>query len=191
MVKDSKKLNNSSDLPVETKLDEKNTEKIYKEYYDCKQVALTLEKMNNSRIIVFPSVASKGDKDEWFKIAGNSVYFYKYYVAPRLKRRKPPTVHPDTDMRCRSRNGVIFLHWKENILKTMEGLGYEMKEESGVMIFELDYKFSFDEIKALKKREKEDLEALNDLFRPKKVFPDLYGIILELSKTIPVKAKRL
>lgn len=174
----------------------------YKIYFTQKQIALLLEKINLSRIIVFPSVSKEPQQEqfqqlqqdqpqpEWYKIGGNSAYFYKYYVAPRL-HKKPPTIHPDTDLNFRFKDGIISIHWIDQFIQKMASLGYAYKQESDLYIFELNHVFTFREVDALKKQERNDKQRLNSLFRPKHPHPNLYGIILELSKLIPAKAKKL
>lgn len=162
----------------------------HKTYFANKQIAKLLEKSNNSRIIAFPSIPSKNGQIEWYKIGGNSAYFYKYIVAPRLGK-KPPTIHPDTDLNHRFKDGIIAINnhgiFTDNLIK----LGYKQLQESDLIVFELNHTFTVSEIKALKAREHEDKENLNKLFRPKNTCPETYNLILELSKTIPIKARNL
>lgn len=160
------------------------SENIYKTYFATKQIAKLLEKTNNSRIIAFPSIPSKNGQIEWYKLGGNSAYYYKYIIAPRLGK-KPPTIHSDTDLNHRFRDGIVAINNHELFVENLTKLGYREKRESGLTIFELNHIFTANEIRALKAREHEDKENLNKLFRPKNIAPEVYKIILELSKTIP------
>ena len=162
----------------------------HKAYFATKQIAKLLEKSNNSRIIAFPSIPSKNGQIEWYKIGGNSAYFYKYIVAPRLGK-KPPTIHPDTDLNHRFKDGIIAINNHKAFIENLVKLGYKQVQESGLIIFELNHTFTINEIKALKTRERESKENLNKLFRPKNTCPEIYNLILELSKTIPIKARNL
>lgn len=162
----------------------------YRSYFTTKQIAKTLEITNNSRIIAFPSVPSKNGKIEWYKIGGNSAYFYKYIIAPRLNK-KPPTIHPDTDLNHRFKDGVIAINNHQAFIDNLTKLGYKSHLESSLIIFDLNHIFSVNEIKSLKDREHEDKAKLNQLFRPQNSKPEVYRLIIELSRTIPTKAKNL
>ena len=170
---------------------EKTSEKVaYEEYFKLKQIAMSLEKVNNSRFIAFPSVATKGKKDEWWKAGGNSAYIYKYYIRPQM-HKTPPVIHPDTDLRHRFKDGYVSLHFKDTLINNMKKLGYKAREESGILIFELDRTFTMSELKSYRKAEQKDRDALNQVFKPSQAHPDMYGIIIELARVIPVKASNM
>ena len=176
----SKRSNTSSASPDEP----------YKTYFTTKQIAKVLEISNDSRIIAFPSVPNKNGQIEWYKIGGNSAYYYKYIVAPRLNK-KPPTIHPDTDLNHRFKDGVIAINNHKAFIENLTRLGYKHQSESSLIIFDLNHTFSVSEIRSLKNRENADKTRLNKLFRPQYSKPEIYILIVELSKIIPVKAKNL
>lgn len=159
-------------------------------YEEQKQLAILLEKTNNSRIIVFPSIPNKNGEYEWYKIGGNSAYFYKYIVAPRLGK-KSPTIHPDTDLNRRFKDGVILVHWIDTLINNLKDLNYKSKNESGLIIFDLNHTFTTEEIQNLKQLEKTKQNHLSRLFRPKNADPTFFSIVIELSRIIPLKAERL
>ena len=68
---------------------------IYQKYYETKRIAMVMEENNNSKIIAIPSL-TKGAKDEWLKLGGNSAYFYKYLIAPRLHKNPPLFIRTPT-----------------------------------------------------------------------------------------------
>ena len=162
----------------------------YKEYEEHKRIALLLERDNNSRLIAFPSIPNKDGEYEWYKLGGNSAYYYKYIIAPRLGK-KPPTIHPDTDLNHRFRDGVVLIHWKNSLTESLAKLKYKLNEESSLLIFDLHHTFTVDEIKKLKQLEKESRNNQSKLFRPKNADPSIYNIIIELSKIIPTKAQKI
>ena len=187
MPKQSKSTQPSGSTSPSPKPDEKLA---YETYFKHKQIALSLEKINNSRLIVFPSVETKGQKDEWWKAGGNSAFIYKYYIRPQM-HKTPPTIHPDTDLRYRFKDGFVSLHWKKTLVDNMAKIGYKAREEYGLLIFDLNRTFTMNELKSYRKAEQKDRDSLNQVFRPKQAHPDMYGIIIELSKTIPVKAIKI
>jgi len=162
---------------------------IYQEYYERKRIAMIMEENNNSRIIAIPSL-TKGAKDEWLKLGGNSAYFYKYLVAPRLNK-KPPTIHQDTDLNYRFKSGIIAIHWKDAFIKNMQALNLELNEESGLLVFEMGRKFTTTEIKKLRLRETEAKNKTNQLLKPKTTTPELYNQFLILAQTLPNKVRKL
>ena len=116
----------------------KNEKTAYAKYFKIKQIALSLEKINNSHLIVFPSVETKGQKDEWWKASGNSAFIYKYYIRPQM-HKTPPVIHPDTDLKHRFRDGYVSIHWKNNLLENMAKIGHKPREEYGLLIFDLNH----------------------------------------------------
>lgn len=162
----------------------------YQNYYEKKRIAIVMEEKNNSKIIVFPSLTTKGSSDEWLKIGGNSAFFYKYLVAPRLNK-KPPTIHQDADLNYRFKTGIIAIHWKNALIKNMESLGYTYKEESGLLIFNLNHTFTLAEIKKLHGKEKESREKTNQILKPSYSIPELYQVFLKLAQTLPNKIRKM
>ena len=170
-------------------INNKDIKNAYEKYYHQKELAKALEKTNTNKIIAFPSVETKGEKDEWLKISGNSALFYKYLVAPRLG--KNPKINPDTDRRFRFENGVIMLHWKHLFLENLKKLNYTPREENGLLVFNLNHTFTDEEIKSLKTREKDVRIKTNRLLIPEIIEPKLYIKLIALTKTIPFKSVKL
>ena len=161
----------------------------YQNYYEIKRIAMVMEENNNSKIIAIPSL-TKGAKDEWLKLGGNSAYFYKYLIAPRLNK-KPPTIHPDTDLNYRFKSGIIAIHWKDTFIKNMQALNLKPSDKSDLLIFELGHKFTTAEIKKLRFRETEARNKTNRLLKPKSTAPELYNQFLILAQTLPNKIRKL
>lgn len=166
-----------------------NNDQAYQEYYERKRIAMVMEENNNSKIIAIPSL-NKNAKDEWLKLGGNSAYFYKYFVAPRLNK-KPPTIHQDTDFNHRFKSGIIAVHWKDAFIKNMKSLKLEPTEESGLLIFQLSHKYTKAEIKKLHAKENAANEKINQLLKPKITIPELYNQFLILAQTLPNKIRKL
>lgn len=162
----------------------------YQIYERQKQLAMLLEKTNNSRLIAFPSIPNKAGEYEWYKLGGNSAYYYKYIIAPRLGK-KSPTIHLDSDLNYRFKDGVVLIHWKSTLTDALAKLHYKLKEESNLLIFDLNHTFTIEEIKKLKQLEKTNQEKLSTLFRPKHADPSIYSIIIELSRIIPTKSQKI
>lgn len=162
----------------------------YQAYYERKRIAMIMEENNNSKLIVIPSVAKKGAPNEWLKIGGNSAYFYKYLIAPRL-HKKTPTLHPDTDLNYRFKSGVIAIHWRDSFVKNLASLKLTPVEESGLLIFNLNHTFSSTEIKKLYAKENEAREKTNQILKPTHSIPELYNHLLTLAEILPNKIRKM
>ena len=162
-----------------------------RKYYDGKMVALTLEKENRDKLILFRSIETKNSEpDEWYKMGGNSLLFYVYVVAPRLK--KQPKIRKDTDMRYRFREGVVSVHWKDNFVKNMEKLGLVAREgDLGMIIVDLGQTFSLSEIKTMREQAQTDRKKFQEMLMPKENFPDIYGQIRKLAQLLVPKVGHL
>lgn len=173
-----------------TEEDKTNSEK-YRKYYDAKIVVMKLEQVNDSKLILFPSL-NEGNQQEWYKMGGNSALFYKNVIGPRMGR-KNIKIRKDNDMNHRFNGGVVSVHWKQKFVENMIRLGYERFEENelGILFFDLETKFSKNEIEGFRWREKQDKEKLNQMIVPKNEYPALYGLFLQLAKLLPPKIKRL
>ena len=171
--------------------EDKNNSEKYRKYYDAKIVAMKLEQVNESKLILFPSLNENGQQ-EWYKMGGNSALFYKNVIGPRMGK-KNIKIRKDSDMNHRFSDGIASVHWKQKFTENMIRLGYEKFEENelGMLFFDLGTKFSKDEIEGFRNKEKKDKNKLNHMILPKNDYPDLYGLFLQLAKLLPPKIKRL
>ena len=167
--------------------DKQNDEK-YRGYYNGKTIALALEDKNNSRLILYPSLS--GEKDEWYKMGGQSALFYKYIIGPRLKKK--PIIRKDNDLRHSFKHGVVAVHWGDKFMQDVTGLGLKVKRiDYGLIIVEMERTYSAKEIDEMRKSEKKEQDKLKKILLPEKNYPDLYGVIRQLAKIIPPKIKRM
>ncbi len=173
-----------------TEEDKTNNEK-YRKYYDAKIVAMKLEQVNDSKLILFPSL-NEGNEQEWYKMGGNSALFYKNVIGPRMGR-KDIKIRKDSDMNHRFTGGVTSVHWKQKFIEKMIQLGYERFEENelGILFFDLETKFSPNEIEGFREQEKRNKARVNQMVLPKNAYPELYGLFLQLARLLPPKIKRL
>ena len=160
-----------------------------KEYYDAKAVAMKLEEKNNSKMYIFPSFG--GAEGQWYKIGGKSALFYKYLAGPRMGR-KEVKIRKDTDLRMRFKHGVVAVHWGERFIRAAEKAGYRTKTmEYGIIVVDLDKKFTVKEIKEMAEQEKKDKEKLQTMIMPKENMPDFYARIRELARILVPKVKTM
>jgi len=168
--------------------DRREEKEARKKYYDAKLIALTLEKQNRGRLILFPSVSKV--EGEWYKMGGNSALFYLYYVAPRLKKK--PKLRQDTDIKYRFKDGIIMVHWGDDFIKRMEKIGFLAKKiDYGLVDVDLKTEFTVAEIKEMRGRAEEDEKRFREMVMPKENFPDVYGLIRKLAQVMLPKVKHL
>lgn len=160
----------------------------HREYYNGKVIALSLEEKNNSRLILFPSLA--GIEDEWYKMGGQSALFYKYIVGPRLKKK--PTIRKDNDLKHRFKNGIVSVHWGEKFMKDVAVIGLIAKKiDYGLIIVEMEREYTVNEIKEMREQEQKDIEKVKKMIMPVKNYPDVYGLMRQMSHFLPPKIKKM
>lgn len=160
----------------------------HRDYYNGKVIALTLEDKNNSRLILFPSLA--GTTDEWYKMGGQSALFYKYVIGPRLKKK--PVIRNDNDLRHRFKHGIVSVHWGEKFIEDVATIGLVAKRiDYGIIIVDLERSYSTKEINEMRQREQTDQAKVKKMVTPKENLPDLYGLIRQLSQILPPKIKKM
>lgn len=162
----------------------------YAKYYQQKELAAALEKTNDHKLIAFPSVYKGGAKDEWLKLGGNSLLFYKYYIAPRLGK-KNVKINQDNETRCKFKDGLAMVHWKKLFLENMDRLKYKYIEEDGLIKVDIKHTFTADEIKSMATREKTERVMANRLIVPEAIEPKVYAKLLKLAEIMPYKAKSI
>ena len=160
----------------------------YREYYNGKVIALALEDKNNSRLILYPSLS--GAKDEWYKMGGNSALFYKYVVGPRLKKK--PVIRMDNDLRHRFKHGIVAVHWGDKFMKDVLTIGLSAKRiDYGIIVVEMGRTYTAKEIEEMRNLEKTEQDKIKKMVMPEKNYPDLYGLIRQLTRLLPPKIKKM
>lgn len=141
------------------------------EYKAAKRAALVAEKTNNSRLILF------GSGNDWWKMGGNSLLIYAYYVCPKL--HLTPNIVADTDYGKEIfEDGVISfrsLDKLENALTELKLLAGPRKVLGAKAVFELNKKFTAKELASyLASRHEEDEKAYS-LVRPTIIIRPMVG----------------
>lgn len=167
--------------------DKQNTER-YRQYYNAKVIALTLEDKNRSRLILFPSVS--GMDDEWYKMGGQSALFYKYVVGPRLKKK--PIIRKDTDIRHRFKHGIVTVHWGKKFISDVATIGLKAKRiDYGIIIVEMEREYTANEIMEMHKIERESADKVKKMIMPVNNYPDMYALMRQLVQILLPKIKKM
>ncbi len=106
------------------------------DYLKRKEYVTFREEENDRSVIIFRA------DDEWWKIIGKSVLYYRNLIEPRLKLRKKAIVHVDDDYQFKSETGVIFVHDINVWIKRFEDLGHKdiAKKKEDYHVFKLNNK---------------------------------------------------
>ncbi len=157
-------------------------------YYEVKQFVHEVEKENYSRIYLFPS---KGNTDdEWYKTAGRSLLFYKYYLAPRLGREV--NIQSDTDKYRKFKYGVGSARWGKKLIAEAKGLKYDVEViDYGIIVVELGKTYTKKEFRELVQLSEADRIKARRMIKPKLNYPKVIAEINELNRLLPPKVKKL
>lgn len=167
---------------------DKNNQEKYREYYNGKVIALSLEDKNYSRLILFPSLS--GAEDEWYKMGGHSALLYKYVVGPRLKKK--PVIRKDSDLQHRFKHGIVAVHWGDKFINDVDTIGLRARRiDYGIIVVEMERSYTANEIGEMHKQEKSEQNKVAKIVMPEKNYPDLYGQIRQLVRLLPPKIKKM
>lgn len=162
-----------------------DTERIY---YDAKSYVLELEKKNRRNIYLFPSIGKI--PDAWYKVGGNSLLFYKNFLAPRLEREAK--IRDDSDKVYWFHHGIVSVKWGNKLMSEAEGLGYKASRiEYGIIVIDLLKDFADAEIREMVEVVKKERSKPKRLIKPKENYPAIVMAMNELVRVLPSKIKKL
>lgn len=123
-------------------------------------------------------------------MGGQSALFYKYIVGPRLKKK--PVIRKDNDLRHKFKYGVVAVHWGDKFMKDIATIGLSVKRiDYGIIIAEMERSYTTKEIEEMRNLEKTEQDKLKKMIMPEKNYPDLYGLIRQLTRILPPKIKKM
>lgn len=73
----------------------------------------------------------------------------------------------------------------------MQKLNLIAKEQSGLLIVDLNFHYTAQEIHKLANQEKAERTKINQILQPKSPHPQLYGLFLNLARILPVKVHKM
>lgn len=150
------------------------------EYRERKKKVAEMEQENNRYIYIF-----RTDNEKWWKIGWNSLLFYRYVVAKRIKREAH--VNPDQDYGIKSPTGIISLRDETigTLIESMKELKYkylEKKSREHLVVMDLTYDVPEEDIKRYKNAEEAKLEYMNRLVPVVMSMPELESGLVEITK---------
>ena len=157
------------------------------QYRKIKRQVKDLEKGNQSRVIVFPSLVNGVG---WYKAIQFSALYYAYRLADRMGRHA--RVLKDSDRFSKADFSVSITDIDRFVkqFKNLEDPRLEITEE-GVYIFTLKQPVSDDEVGALRRTEETRRERMHNILRPKEMDPASYSAILMIVRQLVPRIKKL
>lgn len=149
------------------------------EYLKRKEYVSTREEENDRTVIIFRA------DEEWWKIIGKSVLYYKNLVEPRLKLRKKVAIHADDDYQFQSETGVIMVHNIDVWIKRFEDLGHKdiAKKKEDYHVFRLNSKVTPEDYNLMRSQSEAMRSMASKIVSVGAVWPALKADILKLVKT--------
>lgn len=166
-----------------------NATNLTNEQYELgKSTIYELEKTNDSFIYLLPSAGV--NKKKWAICGGRSLLFYKYFLAPRMKRNG--AIRADLDKKFQFRHGVVSVNDYVKFMEQVRLIGYKAEiRDSGIIVVELGVRFRQSEIKDFEKLANQELLAVSSILKPKFTLPKLSAAIRNLESHIPSNVKKL
>lgn len=168
------------------------TEKSFSErekvYYEGKFYVKEMEKENRRYVYIYPSMGKV--KDEWYKVGGRSLLFYKNLLAPRLEREA--RVRDDTDKVYRFKGGIVSIKRGNRLMMEAKELGYPVERtEYGIIVIDLGKEYTDAEIGKMKEVVKNERGKTKKMIKPKENYPSIIIAMNDLVKVLPSKIKKL
>ncbi len=159
-----------------------------KEYFEAKNFVREQEKDNLSKIYLFPSTGKA--QDYWYKVAGKSLLYYKFFLAERLGRQV--TTRTDTDSQCIFKYGVGSVRRGDMVIPQATKLGYKVEKlDNGVIVIDLGREFEPKEIDNFIEQERAERQAVENIVKPKYNYPRLAAAIRMLAEYLPQKIEKI
>ncbi|MBQ3275252.1 hypothetical protein IJH46_02405 [Candidatus Saccharibacteria bacterium] len=157
-------------------------------YDNTKFRVKNLEEKNTSNLILFQS------GEGWYKMVGNSLVIYYNEIAKKYFRKKP-NIQPDSDYtKTVFEDGVICFRGVDSLEKKLRNAGLIKlkKEENGIVIFQLQFSVSKQELERMRHDFKLDQDRALSILRPTATLaPELYEALRIVQKRTFEMARKM
>ena len=161
----------------------------YARYNERKKIVFEAEERNFEHLVLF--LASDGDnpnqKKKFYIMGGNSAIIYAYDIAPRIGR-KSVVLRPDLDNGYyKFKHGVTAVADLALLTEKLKEIGIErepVKNNDLIVYFRLKRKYENEEIKALLKLHRDEVNEMNKILYTNVVFPDIHRQTMELRTVV-------
>lgn len=173
----------SVDLPVEPE----ETLALREAYRRIKRQVKELEKGNQSRVIIFPSLVGAPG---WYKAIQFSALYYAYRLADRMGRKV--RVLKDTDRFSKAEFAVSITNLEKftEQFRDLESPSLEITED-GIYIFTLQTPLTDDEVGQLRLVEETRRDRMHNILRPKDMDPATFADLMMISRQLVPRVKKL
>lgn len=156
-------------------------------YRKIKSQVREMEKTNQQRVIIFPSLTNGAG---WYKAIEFSALYYAYRLADRMGRRA--RVLKDSDHFSKAQFTVSIANIENFIeqFKRLEDPELEITE-NGVYIFTLKKPLSDDEVGRLRMTEETRREKMHNVLRPREMDPATFNAIMMIDRQLIPRIKKL
>ena len=157
------------------------------EYRRIKRHAKEMEKGNNDRVIVVPSIKSN---DGFYKVFDFSALYYVYRLADRMGRSAK--LMNDNDRYSKMIHAASLVNIDKFIeqFKRLENPRIDLTED-GIYIFTLKKPLTDTEVAQLRLIEETRRDKLHNILKPKNMDPAVFQAILMVVRQVAPKVKKL
>ena len=161
---------------------------IREEYRAIKRHAKELEKGNQSRLIVVPSIVTR---EGFYKVFDFSALYYVYNLADRMGRKAK--IMNDNDRYSKMIHSASIVDIEKFIeqFKRLEDSNKIEKTEDGIYIFTLKKPLTDDEVGQLRLVEETRRDKLHNIMKPKSMDPAVFQAILMVVRQVAPKIRKL
>ena len=160
---------------------------IREQYRRIKRHAKELEKGNQSRLIVVPSIVTG---DGFYKVFDFSALYYVYRLAERMSRSARLLSDNDHFSRMIYMASIVNLDKFIAQMMHLENSDLEITEDK-IYIFTLKKPLTDDEVGQLRMIEETRREKLHNVLRPKSMDPAVYQSIMMVIRQVAPRVKKL
>ncbi len=160
---------------------------IREQYRRIKRHAKELEKGNQSRLIVVPSIVTG---DGFYKVFDFSALYYVYRLAERMSRSARLLSDNDHFSRMIYMASIVNLDKFIAQMMHLENSDLEITEDK-IYIFTLKKPLTDDEVGQLRMIEETRREKLHNVLRPKAMDPAVYQSIMMVIRQVAPRVKKL
>lgn len=157
------------------------------EYRRIKRRAKEMEKGNQSRIIVVPSIKSG---DGFYKVFDFSALYYVYRLADRMGRSAKLMNDNDRYSKMLYAASLVNIDKFIEQFKRFENSQVDLTED-GIYIFTLKKPLTDDEVGQLRMIEETRREKLHNILKPKNMDPAVFQGILMVVRQVAPRVKKL
>lgn len=157
-------------------------------YRKMKKRVKELEKGNQSRLIVVPSI-SQGD--QFYKVFDFSALYYVYRLADRMGRNARLSNDDDHTSKMLHSASLVDVEKFIRQFKMFEGSDRIEKTEEGIYICYLKRPLTDDEVGQLRMVEETRRKQLQDMIRPKAMDPAVFQAILMVVRQTAPRVRKL